>query len=632
VYEEQATAIATYTQQLRELMAQCTMLSIAQSAAAGLWMLLQRGFGGVDMHSPYRQVCHILGMALTSQERPNAPPITKEQWQKAKELSTRIFDQYGLMYFRKPSEMQGLSDDERRRIEVTMGMFLQYLGAPPMRSEDQLLARVKALYVPFDDVLRRELGFSASDLLRLLDCIKDILEGQFDRVVSTYQYAADCHKQFMALWNAKGWSLEQTRAEAKRHPVGQAIRENMDAMQNLWRLRRADLDREVGACVADRMLALLGTGRGLEADAYKYATDPSPAVRYPLLVLDEDALFCASHSFLYYAAELHFDPVLSRSEEVHRFFETRDTWVERRVAATLASFLGKDGTVWQGVCETSDAQFEHDVVARVGGTWLISEVKAAPVRRSFFDPDRAFVRIRDDFRSDRGIQKAYEQGERFRQILLTSNQFRFFSTDGSLVIDQPGPAKEVFVICVTGEFWGNVAIDLSLLLEKSEDAPYPWAVCIDDLEAFLKGLKAWGKSPDHLLKFLRQRSKLHGRSFSEDELNIAGYFIEHGALPALPNDPKPLLLFTPENSSVFDEVFFEAQGTPLKRNRDQELQKYMRGLRDSAEPIAGYIGMSSIPSPNAKTPTVPQPPRRKVGRNAPCPCGSGRKYKRCCGG
>ncbi len=23
--------------------------------------------------------------------------------------------------------------------------------------------------------------------------------------------------------------------------------------------------------------------------------------------------------------------------------------------------------------------------------------------------------------------------------------------------------------------------------------------------------------------------------------------------------------------------------------------------------------------------------RKKVGRNAPCPCGSGKKYKRCCG-
>ena len=185
VHEEHATTIATCTQHLRELMSQCTMLSIAQSAATELWLLLQRGFGGVDMHSPYRQVCHILGITLTSAEHSNAPPITKEQWQKAKELSTRIFDQYGLMYFRKPSEMQRLSDEERHRIKVTMCMFLQYLGAPPMRSEDQLLARVKALYVPFDDVLRRALGFSASDFLRLLHCIKGILQRQFARLVNS---------------------------------------------------------------------------------------------------------------------------------------------------------------------------------------------------------------------------------------------------------------------------------------------------------------------------------------------------------------------------------------------------------------------------------------------------------------
>jgi SEC-C motif-containing protein len=38
---------------------------------------------------------------------------------------------------------------------------------------------------------------------------------------------------------------------------------------------------------------------------------------------------------------------------------------------------------------------------------------------------------------------------------------------------------------------------------------------------------------------------------------------------------------------------------------------------------------------DARVSTVPgQPYRasRKVGRNEPCPCGSGRKFKKCCGG
>jgi uncharacterized protein len=33
----------------------------------------------------------------------------------------------------------------------------------------------------------------------------------------------------------------------------------------------------------------------------------------------------------------------------------------------------------------------------------------------------------------------------------------------------------------------------------------------------------------------------------------------------------------------------------------------------------------------AGQPQTPAPPFAKVGRNDPCPCGSGKKYKKCCG-
>ena len=40
-----------------------------------------------------------------------------------------------------------------------------------------------------------------------------------------------------------------------------------------------------------------------------------------------------------------------------------------------------------------------------------------------------------------------------------------------------------------------------------------------------------------------------------------------------------------------------------------------------------------VPFPSMAAANMPTPPssRRKVGRNDPCPCGSGRKYKKCCG-
>jgi uncharacterized protein YecA (UPF0149 family) len=37
---------------------------------------------------------------------------------------------------------------------------------------------------------------------------------------------------------------------------------------------------------------------------------------------------------------------------------------------------------------------------------------------------------------------------------------------------------------------------------------------------------------------------------------------------------------------------------------------------------------------HAEAPSAPAEPRRveaKIGRNEPCPCGSGKKYKKCCG-
>jgi uncharacterized protein YecA (UPF0149 family) len=40
--------------------------------------------------------------------------------------------------------------------------------------------------------------------------------------------------------------------------------------------------------------------------------------------------------------------------------------------------------------------------------------------------------------------------------------------------------------------------------------------------------------------------------------------------------------------------------------------------------------LSNVAAMLRETPTMPVT-RQKVGRNEPCPCGSGKKYKKCCG-
>lgn len=56
------------------------------------------------------------------------------------------------------------------------------------------------------------------------------------------------------------------------------------------------------------------------------------------------------------------------------------------------------------------------------------------------------------------------------------------------------------------------------------------------------------------------------------------------------------------------------------RRRHHEIAQFRR--RDGA----WYFYDGEAPKPETVTRTTP-----KVGRNEPCPCGSGKKYKKCCG-
>jgi preprotein translocase subunit SecA len=95
-----------------------------------------------------------------------------------------------------------------------------------------------------------------------------------------------------------------------------------------------------------------------------------------------------------------------------------------------------------------------------------------------------------------------------------------------------------------------------------------------------------------------------------------------------------------------------AQKDPLVEYKQESFKMFDELLRDIARDVAGIVFRAS-PKPVPRKPVVTQEikpafesrgeeqrvsttPRviaktQKVGRNDPCPCGSGKKYKKCCG-
>ncbi len=66
---------------------------------------------------------------------------------------------------------------------------------------------------------------------------------------------------------------------------------------------------------------------------------------------------------------------------------------------------------------------------------------------------------------------------------------------------------------------------------------------------------------------------------------------------------------------------------------DREVRDFEMASTESEEELAASEPEAfDQPDPSSFTPTIPIVEHRpKVGRNDPCPCGSGKKYKKCCG-
>ncbi len=90
----------------------------------------------------------------------------------------------------------------------------------------------------------------------------------------------------------------------------------------------------------------------------------------------------------------------------------------------------------------------------------------------------------------------------------------------------------------------------------------------------------------------------------------------------------PLLIYKKEGFEMFNEMIARVKEEALAilfRIQIEEPKK-IDDLRAPKEQKLSFSG--------GEGPAKPKPARRKakkIGRNAPCPCGSGKKYKKCCG-
>ena len=154
--------------------------------------------------------------------------------------------------------------------------------------------------------------------------------------------------------------------------------------------------------------------------------------------------------------------------------------------------------------------------------------------------------------------------------------------------------KTILPLVLTLNQFGGLAVNTSLILEKDVDEPYPWVCNWHDFENIIEILKYLHKGAQDFIDYLVWRIENHANVLSSDELDvIEGYFLDSQLKEHIKDSAA---FFPPNGPSLIDKIYFEKHGIPYE-----------------------YPGIKST---DIK--------KKKVGRNDPCPCGSGKKFKKCC--
>jgi hypothetical protein len=83
-----------------------------------------------------------------------------------------------------------------------------------------------------------------------------------------------------------------------------------------------------------------------------------------------------------------------------------------------------------------------------------------------------------------------------------------------------------------------------------------------------------------------------------------------------------------EDFAWFEEVM--ARGGDVAQRKLYQDRRY-RPITDAIAEMEWWACFKRQPAPPPVIPRPAPPATQKIGRNAPCPCGSGKKYKHCCG-
>ncbi|MGG1253911.1 hypothetical protein ABE205_21840 [Brevibacillus agri] len=536
--------------------------------------------GQSGLSSPLKQYLYLGGLTLSTAQLQEEIEFDEVTISKIYDLLEDIVYSHSLLFF--PSEDTEITDSWRKARQVSMPVFLNYFNTAPLNYSNQLLERIDRWFMQYDAVVKDICSISVKEMIEIYHHIERSLQDiVFDTSNSEDNFIQQLESQIKDVEQGN-ISFEEFMSPSS--PAAQAALDMYEQSSKFNQISISELKKVFDNDVIDKFVENFSLVR--EQREFKYYTQENPFENAPLWKKSEDTLYCVHPKLLLNAIFNFLYKTMEKSQQKENWYKHRDKQAEDQTINILKKIFGENAEYFPSVFETAKSQNEHDLVIRYGDKLFIVEVKASKFKEPFRDPDKAYNRIRNDFRSEGGLQKAADQGYKLKKLILSQDETNLYNQNGDIItVVNRDTIQEIFIFCITAENTGIIGANLSLLLQKENNEPYPWSCNLFDLDTLLDGFVYKGLSSAQFIEYIRVREKLHERFLSSDELEIAGYFLRYGNFNKLLESKATHYFFTPDMANIFDEIYFEKNGIPFESEESSE--PYMVDVREKLIEIIG---------------------------------------------
>ncbi|PZC42748.1 MAG: hypothetical protein DK306_002255 [Chloroflexi bacterium] len=436
--------------------------------------------------------------------------------------------------------------------------FIDYVNSGVKATVEQVIQRTTSIFEEFDRELLGQMGLDAKQATEMTMWIATAVQDRLDR-------------------GPGGGAIPTEK------PRDQADFSEM--MRRILGVTLDDLAARFGPDAADAFWCAFVSRRSPSART-RYYTQQNPIESSPLIEIKPGLALVVSANQIFNAVTSTCWESIRRTDAVDRAYRRRDKYAEDKADELCRRLANGKAKVYRGPSESPSGAYEHDLVVTWEASVAIIEVKASRIREPLRDPDRALPRIRDDFRSESGIEGGMRQAKRVIDRLDSGKPVRMYErTSGAEVaVLDPSELKYRYACVLTFEHFGPLESSMELLLDPDLAPLRPWAMNLYDFETLIGGFESRGWGVAKFFRYLQERKTVAGgRIFIDEEIEMGGWFLRYGTLQEVMDiaERGDRATVLPGASFVFDELYLaRKQGRNPRRGHDIPTSEFLVTERD----------------------------------------------------